>query len=67
MDVGSVGGGVAITITKAYPHIKATAIDLPQVAPIAQKIVEEEGVSERVNVVAADVLSGQAARARSNA
>ena len=58
VDVGSGGGGVAITITKAYPHIKATAIDLPQVAPIAQKIVEEEGVSERVNVVAADVLSG---------
>ncbi|MGZ9214331.1 MAG: methyltransferase [Candidatus Binatia bacterium] len=58
VDVGSGGGGVAITIAKAFPHIKATAIDLPQVAPIAQKIVEEEGVSERVNVVAADVLSG---------
>jgi hypothetical protein len=35
----------------------ATAIDLPPVAPIAQKIVEEEGVPERVKVVAADVLS----------
>ncbi len=58
VDVGSGGGGVAITIAKACPHIKATAIDLPQVAPIAQKIVEEEGVSERVNVVAADVVSG---------
>ena len=58
LDVGSGGGGLAITITKAYPHIKATAIDLPSVAPIAQKIVEEEAASERVNVVAADVLSG---------
>ncbi|MGZ8465593.1 MAG: methyltransferase [Candidatus Binatia bacterium] len=58
VDVGSGGGGVAITIAKAFPHIKATAIDLPQVAPIPQKIVEEEGVSERVNVVAADVLCG---------
>jgi cyclopropane fatty-acyl-phospholipid synthase-like methyltransferase len=57
-DVGSGGGGVAITIAKACPHIKATALDLPQVAPIAQKIVDEEGVSERVNVVAADVLNG---------
>lgn len=57
-DVGSGGGGVAITIAKACPHIKTTAIDLPQVAPIAQKIVEEEGLSERVNVLAADVLSG---------
>ena len=58
VDVGSGGGGLAITMTKACPHIKATAIDLPQVAPIAQKIVDEEGVSESVNVVAADVLSG---------
>jgi len=28
------------------------------VAPIAQKIVEEEGATERIKVVAADVLSG---------
>ncbi len=58
VDVGSGGGGVAITITKACPHIRATAIDLSQVTPIAQKIVEEEGLSERVKVVAADVVSG---------
>ena len=56
-DVGSGGGGVAITITKACPHITATAIDLPQVAPIAQKIVEEERAAQRVKVVAADLLS----------
>jgi precorrin-6B methylase 2 len=57
VDVGSGGGGLAITITKACPQIKATAIDLPQVAPIAQKIVQEEGASERVKVIAADVVS----------
>jgi SAM-dependent methyltransferase len=58
VDVGSGGAGVAITITKVCPHITATAIDLPQVAPIAQKIIEEEGAAARVSVVAADVLSG---------
>ena len=58
VDVGSGGGGLAITITKACPYIKATAIDLPQVAPIAQKIVEEEGATERVKVIAANVVSG---------
>ena len=47
-----------MTVTKACPHIKATAIDLPQVAPIAQKIVESEGAADRVRVLAADVLSG---------
>jgi 2-hydroxy-4-(methylsulfanyl)butanoate S-methyltransferase len=58
VDVGSGGAGLAITITKACPHIKATTIDLPQVAPIAQKIVQEEGATDRVNVIVANVLSG---------
>jgi len=58
VDVGSGGGGLAITMTKACPHIKATAIDLPLVAPIAQRIVEEEGAADRVKVIAANVVSG---------
>ena len=58
VDVGSGGGGLAITVTKACPHIQATAIDLPLVTPITQKIVAEEGVTDRVNVIAADVVSG---------
>src|SRR5438093_10385416 len=57
VDVGSGSGGLAITITKAYPHIKATAVDLPQVAPIAQKIVEEEVATDRVKVIAANMVS----------
>jgi 2-hydroxy-4-(methylsulfanyl)butanoate S-methyltransferase len=57
-DVGCGGAGIALTMTKAYPHIQATAIDLPQVAPIAQKIVNAEGATDRVRILAADVLSG---------
>lgn len=56
-DVGSGGAGLAISITRACPHIRATAIDLPQVVPIAQRIVQEEGLTERVNVIAANVVS----------
>ena len=58
MDVGSGGAGLAITITKACPHIQATAIDLPQVAPIAEKIVKEQDATDRVKVIAANVLEG---------
>jgi len=57
-DVGCGGAGVALTMTKAYPHIQAAAIDLPQVAPIAQKIVDSEGATDRIRILAADVLSG---------
>ena len=57
LDVACGGAGIAITITKACPHIEATAVDLPQVAPIAQKIVSQEK-AERVKVVAADAVNG---------
>jgi len=58
LDVGCGGAGMAINITKACPHITATAVDLAQVTPIAEKIVREEGAAERVRVVAADVVKG---------
>lgn len=57
-DVGCGGAGIALTITKACPHIQATAIDLAQVAPITKKTVDSEGAAERVRVLAADLLSG---------
>jgi SAM-dependent methyltransferase len=57
-DVGCGGAGLALTMAKARPHLQITAIDLPQITPIAQKIVNEEGAADRVKVLAADVLSG---------
>jgi 2-hydroxy-4-(methylsulfanyl)butanoate S-methyltransferase len=57
-DVGCGGGGLALAIAKAYPHMEVTAIDLPLITPITRKIVDEEGATNRVKVKAGDVLSG---------
>lgn len=57
-DVGCGGAGLALTMAKARPHLHITAIDLPQITPIAQRIVNEEGAADRVKVLTADVLSG---------
>jgi len=57
-DVGSGGAGFALTMAKACPDMQVTAIDLLQVTPITQIIVEEEGMTGRVKVIAVDVLSG---------
>lgn len=57
-DVGCGGAGLALTLTNAYPQMRTTAIDLPMVTPITQKFVEEKGMTDRVKVIAADVLSG---------
>jgi SAM-dependent methyltransferase len=55
-DVGSGGGGLAISMAKFCPHMQATAVDLPLVTPITQKIVAEEGMTDRVKVIEADVV-----------
>ena len=58
VDIGGGGGGLAITLTKLYPHIQATVVDLPSVTPITRKIVDEEGATAHVNVLSADAVSG---------
>jgi SAM-dependent methyltransferase len=57
-DVGCGGAGLALTMAEAYPQMRTTAIDLPMVTPIAKKIVAEKGMTDRVQVMAANVLSG---------
>jgi predicted O-methyltransferase YrrM len=56
VDVGGGAGGLTITMAKACPQLQATVIDLPQVTSITQKIVDEEGVADRVTVLEADVV-----------
>jgi SAM-dependent methyltransferase len=56
LDVGGGSGGLAIAVTEACPHIKATVIDLPTVTPITQQLVAEAGAEDRVQVLAADVV-----------
>ena len=45
-------------LTQAYPHLQATVVDLPTVAPITAKLVAEAGATNRVMVHAADVVRG---------
>jgi SAM-dependent methyltransferase len=58
VDVGSGAGGLAVTLTQAYPQLRATVVDLPTVTPITSKLVAEAGAADRVTVVAADVVRG---------
>ena len=63
LDVGGGSGGLAIAVTEACPHIRGTVVDLPTVTPITQRHVEEAGAADRVQVMAADVISGPLAGA----
>jgi SAM-dependent methyltransferase len=56
-DVGGGSGGMALALTDAYPHLRATVMDLPTVTPIAQRFLAEAGATDRVQVGAADVVN----------
>jgi len=58
LDVAGGAGGLSIEVTEDCPHMRATVVDLEHVAPIAQKIVDETGDTDRVNVMSADVAQG---------
>jgi precorrin-6B methylase 2 len=56
-DIGGGSGGMALALTDVYPHLHATVIDLPTVTPITQQFIDEAGATDRVQVVAADVVN----------
>ncbi|MBA7635439.1 3-hydroxy-5-methyl-1-naphthoate 3-O-methyltransferase [subsurface metagenome] len=56
LDVAGGVGGLSIAITEDCPHMKATVVDLEHVIPMTQKVVDEIGDTDRVNVISADVV-----------
>jgi hypothetical protein len=48
VDVGGGSGGMALALTDAYPHLRATVVDLPAVTPITQRFVAEARAADRV-------------------
>jgi 2-hydroxy-4-(methylsulfanyl)butanoate S-methyltransferase len=57
LDVGGGSGGVAIAACQACGLLRATVLELPRVAAIAKGFVDAAALTERVDVVASDVLS----------
>jgi SAM-dependent methyltransferase len=58
VDVGGGSGGLALTLTGAWPQLQATVVDLATVSPITQRYINEAGLAERVHVQTADAVQG---------
>ncbi|CUH75018.1 methyltransferase [Tropicibacter naphthalenivorans] len=63
LDVGGGTGAFAITLCKAFPQLKATVIDFPNVAALGETYVADAGLSDRItyqhgNALEADWPSG---------
>ncbi len=56
LDVGGGSGGVAIAACQTCGLLRATVLELPKVALIAQSVVAAAGLTQRIAVVATDIL-----------
>jgi methylase of polypeptide subunit release factors len=56
LDVGRGSGGLAIATCQRCPHLNATIIELPRVAPIAQSFVDEAKLANRVRVLVGNIV-----------
>jgi ubiquinone/menaquinone biosynthesis C-methylase UbiE len=54
LDVGGGPGTYSMLIARAFPQIKCTVLDLPDVVRIAGEIISQAGVGDRVQTLAGD-------------
>jgi hypothetical protein len=57
VDVGGGSGGLAIAMAEAWPNLSVTIADLPAIAPVAQRYIDEAGFATRINVCPTNVVS----------
>lgn len=54
LDIGGGPGTYSILIARAFPQIRCTVLDLPEVVQIAREVISQAGVAERVKTLAGD-------------
>jgi hypothetical protein len=57
LDVGGALGAVPLAVLSRHPHMTATVVDLPPVAPLAEQHIAEHGMAGKVHVVPGDFFA----------
>lgn len=61
-DIGAAQGMVPVTLARAYPHLRGIGFDLPQVQPLFEEFVAEQGLSDRVRFQAGNFFEDELPR-----
>lgn len=59
LDVGGGTGTNSISFAQRWPHLRATILELPNVAKMANDHIAEVGLSERVRAVGTDIMQDE--------
>jgi hypothetical protein len=62
-DVGGASGLLSVLVAQRNPHLRCISFDLPVVAPIAERFIASQRLSDRVTVAAGDFFSTPLPRA----
>jgi hypothetical protein len=57
VDVGGGSGGLAIAMAEAWPNLSITIADLPAIAPVAKRYIDEAGFAARIDVFPANAVT----------
>jgi ubiquinone/menaquinone biosynthesis C-methylase UbiE len=52
LDIGGGPGTYSVQLSRVYPDLHATVLDLPAVIQIAEKLIEQQGAADRVKTLA---------------
>jgi cyclopropane fatty-acyl-phospholipid synthase-like methyltransferase len=55
LDVAGGLGTYAIAFCRTYPHLQATVVEHPKIAPLTRRAVRDAGMSRRIRVVGANI------------
>ncbi|NRG17634.1 methyltransferase [Rhizobiales bacterium] len=59
LDVGGGTGAFSISLCKAYPELRSTVLDFPNVIDVGRGFVEKAGLSERIEFRAGNALESE--------
>jgi hypothetical protein len=54
LDLGGGSGAYTVAILQRYPHLRAMLFDFPQVGRLAEAVMRQEGLTDRVRIVGGD-------------
>jgi acetylserotonin N-methyltransferase len=57
VDLGGATGHLAIAACRRWPNLQAVVFDLPEAVPLAEKIVGESDVAQRIEIIAGDFFA----------
>lgn len=62
VDLGGATGHLAVAACRRWPGLRGVVFDLPDAVPLAEELVAQSGVGERVTVEAGDFFAGELPR-----